>query len=481
VTDVPRTGDPSGSSPPPPGAEPDRVPHPHASVDQVVDAVMPRAGQLRAVPDERSDSLASLGLQLYRMAAVQSAVPMLVVSVEGRVAAANDAACALLGRSEAELQSMSLAEVSHPDDVEAGRAALADVLTGDVGHYRATRRYLRPDGSVVHVDASVTLLHDDEGRPVGFFAVAVDETERLVAERRAAEADELLRASMNSLLDPWVFLRPVRDDGGRIVDFVYLEANIAACEHNGLTHDELVGRRLLDLLPGHAGELLEMYAQVIETGVPLAIDDHPFVSPDGSPGWFDNRAVKVGDDGLSFTWKDVTEAHLLRLQLAKRATTDVLTGLANRAGLEDAAERLGAITRGSTERLSVLYLDLDGMKEVNDSLGHPAGDQLLRTVADRIAGTLRSSDTVARLGGDEFVVLAAGIDEDTAASTLAVKIAQAVTRPVHLDGQVIVPTISIGIAVGDLATPFDVLLKKADDQLLARKRDLYGDTGHRRA
>ncbi|MGE3810923.1 MAG: diguanylate cyclase, partial [Candidatus Nanopelagicales bacterium] len=165
----------------------------------------------------------------------------------------------------------------------------------------------------------------------------------------------------------------------------------------------------------------------------------------------------------------------------KRATTDVLTGLANRAGLEDAAERLGAITRGSTERLSVLYLDLDGMKEVNDSLGHPAGDQLLRTVADRIAGTLRSSDTVARLGGDEFVVLAAGIDEDTAASTLAVKIAQAVTRPVHLDGQVIVPTISIGIAVGDLATPFDVLLKKADDQLLARKRDLYGDTGHRRA
>ena len=474
MTDVPRTRDTQGSSPAAPPAEEGRVGG-EQSVERVVDAVMPLPGHLRSVPDERTDPLAQLGLQLYRMAALQSSVPMLVVSVQGLVAAANPAACALLGRSEDELKSMSLAEMSHPDDVEAGRASLARVLLGDTPHYRATRRYIRPDGSVVHVDASVSLLRDDEGRPVGFFAIAVDETVRIEAERRAAEADELLRASMNSLLDPWVFLRPIRDDAGRIVDFVYVEANAVACEHNGLPHDELVGRRLLELLPGHAGELLDMYAAVVDSGVPLAIDDHPFVGPDGTPGWFDNRAVRIGEDGLSFTWKDVTEQHLLRQQLAKRATTDTLTGLANRAGLEDAAERLGVISRGSTERISVLFLDLDGMKDVNDTLGHPAGDQLLRTVADRIAGTLRSSDTVARLGGDEFVVLAAGIDEDTAASTLAVKIAQAVTRPVHIDGQVLVPTISIGIAVGDSATPFEVLLKKADDQLLARKRDLYGE------
>jgi len=124
------------------------------------------------------------------------------------------------------------------------------------------------------------------------------------------------RAVLDSLLDPHVILEAVREDGP-IVDFVYTAANEAACVYNGLTHDELIGSRLLHLLPGHsAAGLVGDYARVVETGEPLLIDDLPY-RPEtaASAGWFDVRAVKLGES-ISYTWRDVTDRHLAQESLA---------------------------------------------------------------------------------------------------------------------------------------------------------------------
>jgi diguanylate cyclase (GGDEF)-like protein/PAS domain S-box-containing protein len=137
-----------------------------------------------------------------------------------------------------------------------------------------------------------------------------DVHEELRAERAQA------RAVLDSLLDPHVILEAVREDG-RIVDFVYTSANDAACVYNGMTHDQLIGSRLLHLLPGHGDSgLLADYVRVVETGEPLLIDDLPY-QPEtaASAGWFDVRAVKLGDS-ISYTWRDVTDRHLAQESLA---------------------------------------------------------------------------------------------------------------------------------------------------------------------
>ena len=119
----------------------------------------------------------------------------------------------------------------------------------------------------------------------------------------------VLRAILDSELDPRVVLASVRDDRGQIVDFLYTEANTAACEYNKLPREELVGSRLLALLPGHLGTgLLRMYADVVETSEPLILNDFSYEQElrGGQQTYFDIRAVRVGD-GFSATWRDVSD------------------------------------------------------------------------------------------------------------------------------------------------------------------------------
>ena len=186
----------------------------------------------------------------------------------------------------------------------------------------------------------------------------------------------------------------------------------------------------------------------METGVPLELDDAPYGSElsDGRIRYFDNRAVKVGD-GISFTWRDVTERVEQRQRLARQALTDPLTGLANRQRLLDAMDEACGRVEGSGGAAALLYCDLDGLKAINDRLGHEAGDIVLRAVGDRMRGAVRTADVVARLGGDEFVVLAEGIRDDESALALALKVADAVTRPLLVSGEELLPRISFGVAV----------------------------------
>ena len=117
------------------------------------------------------------------------------------------------------------------------------------------------------------------------------------------------RRVVDGLFDPYVLLMAIRNEQGAIVDFVYTEANAAACEFNGLPYEQLVGSRLLDILPGHAGTgLFQRYIDVVETGTALRIEGFAYDQElrGGVTHWFNVQAVKVGD-GLSYTWRDVTD------------------------------------------------------------------------------------------------------------------------------------------------------------------------------
>jgi len=180
------------------------------------------------------------------------------------------------------------------------------------------------------------------------------------------------------------------------------------------------------------------------------------------------RDADVG--GLVFTVRDVTERKNFERQLAHQAFNDETTGLANRPLFRDRVEHAIARTRDAGSPLSVLFLDIDDFKTVNDTLGHGAGDELLRIVGGRIANESRAIDTTARLGGDEFAIL---IEDGgyLAASHLAERLLAVIPAPIELDGRQLSVTASIGLAEAERGseTTTDTLLRKADVAMYAAK------------
>lgn len=257
----------------------------------------------------------------------------------------------------------------------------------------------------------------------------------------------------------------VKDRGSRFV-----LANRAVAEDLGLSPKELIGKTDFDLHPpALAARFFADEQGVIERQQPL-IDIEEFVVDAAGhqkhlltsklPLRDDNGAV-VGIVGIS---RDVTDRKRAEDQIHHMAHHDALTGLPNRTLLLD---RLGQALRQaarSKTTLTVVFIDLDNFKTVNDSLGHAAGDALLKTIAGRLVRTVRNTDTVARLGGDELVLLIGDDDERGAvAHKMLDRVRKAISEPVTINGHAFHVSASVGLATspGDGEEP-EALLKHAD-------------------
>lgn len=170
------------------------------------------------------------------------------------------------------------------------------------------------------------------------------------------------------------------------------------------------------------------------------------------------------------TWRDITEHKHAVARIRQLAHFDVLTGLPNRTLLTDRVNQATSYAQRNEEALTLMFFDLDRFKNVNDSLGHDTGDQLLIQVAHRIQSTLREEDTIARIGGDEFVLLLPSTNAD-AASRVAEKVLQLFTQPFQIGNHSLTITPSIGIAVyPEDGADFEKMLKSADIAMYRAKR-----------
>jgi diguanylate cyclase (GGDEF)-like protein/PAS domain S-box-containing protein len=183
--------------------------------------------------------------------------------------------------------------------------------------------------------------------------------------------------------------------------------------------------------------------------------------------------VMVKGDGYLMTMEDVTDRKAAAAQIAHMAHHDALTGLPNRVRfLDKLGEAIAHSRRGGSH--AVLYLDLDHFKAVNDTLGHPIGDGLLRQVAQRLRDQIRDTETVARLGGDEFALVLA-IEQPSDASGLADRLIHAICQPYDIEGHKVTIGTSVGIAlVPDDGEDADTLMKNADMALYSAKADGRG-------
>jgi diguanylate cyclase (GGDEF)-like protein/PAS domain S-box-containing protein len=198
---------------------------------------------------------------------------------------------------------------------------------------------------------------------------------------------------------------------------------------------------------------------------------------DGSYRWFEHRATACRDKdgsllGIEGLMIDMTERKAAEQKIAELARTDPLTGLANRRAFLDRLALAFAEARRGGPDCAVLCMDLDRFKDINDTYGHPAGDRLLRIVAERLAGSLRETDLAARFGGDEFIVLQTDLADATGAAVLAQKIRGAIAAPCTFADSEAYVSASVGIALHTAAAASpEELLSQADQALYRAKQE----------
>ncbi len=243
----------------------------------------------------------------------------------------------------------------------------------------------------------------------------------------------------------------------------FLAVNQAFCRFLGRRADELIGASYLLVMPPNEAAILSS-----------APSERRFVHADGHTRWARTSSVVIGDGGVArllLCIDDVSDERRSDQSLVHAALHDSLTDLPNRRLLHDRLRTALARTDRSKSMLAVMFLDLDGFKEINDSLGHDAGDELLVTVSRNLSSVLRGADTIARLGGDEFVVVCEDVSDEDDLQLVADRLLAAVRTPVTLRGRSLVVTASMGIAIaGAMTEGSHDLLRLADTAMYQAKR-----------
>jgi diguanylate cyclase (GGDEF)-like protein/PAS domain S-box-containing protein len=369
----------------------------------------------------------------------------------------------------------------HAEDAAKARAALVRVLKGEDAEYDVELR-LRTRGGIwkwLHARGRVT-ERDADGRATRMSGIIADIDARKRAEAALVEADQRFR-DVAAVSSEYVW------EADAEWRYTYLSERVEALI--GYPRAELLGRQLWEFLPlgeerairawlashgGHEGE---------QGGRPFRDLVHRVMTKSGGVIWQSLAGVPLTDAegrwiGYRGTAADVTSRKHDEARIEQLATRDALTGLANRSLLaERTAQAILGAARGRSQ-LALLAIDLDRFNLVNDSLGHAAGDALLRAVAERLANALRREDTLARLGGEDFALLWNGLKSREEAAALGERLLAILGRPFTIEGRTLTVGASIGIALYPRdGRDFSELLKQADAAMYHAKES--GGAGFR--
>jgi len=402
----------------------------------------------------------------FRLLFDSNPLPMWVYDCETlRFLAVNDAALKHYGYSREQFLTMTILDIRPPEmREEVEREVRVQIERGSGRLWQHTKA----DGSSITVEVFTRGL-SHEGRSAALVAV-LDVTERMRTESELRQTRAFLDAVVENI-PAMLFVKEAKEH--RFILF-----NKAGEELLGVPRAELIGRNDHDLFPKReADQFVARDRAVLQSGELQITEEERIHTPHNGLRLLRTKKIAIPDDsgrpkyllGIS---EDITERKRAEGRITHMAHHDSMTGLANRVLLRERLEHALGRMLEQESRLAVLYVDLDFFKDVNDALGHPVGDALLRMAAERLRGCVREGDTVARLGGDEFAIIQDSIRDDEQATDLAKRIAAVINAPFQVEGHDVALSASIGIALAprDGSDP-DTLLKFADMALYAAKTD----------
>jgi diguanylate cyclase (GGDEF)-like protein/PAS domain S-box-containing protein len=400
-----------------------------------------------------------------------------MTDTQGRFIAVNEPfakACGIviddiLGKTGREIWALELAKTYCREDERVRRT----------GRRSAAKIEQMNSGVSTWYESSISPIFGSDGIVVGTVGLASDITERIESEKALQDAEERARLLLDHSTEGIFGI----DAEGRTT-FV----NPAAAQMLGYSVEELIGR------PSHAmlhhaypdgAPMPESESRMLKaarTGKRFHVEDEVLWRKDGTSfpvEYHSNPIYRAGElYGAVVTFHDISERREAEQQIRHMAFHDALTHLPNRRLFMDRLEQQLALIRRYGHKVALHLLDLDHFKDVNDTMGHPVGDSLLKEVAIRLQGVIRESDTLARLGGDEFAVLQVHVDHHPEVAAMASNLLAAMREPFSVSGRNIVTSTSIGtvICAATSEIPADDVLAHADVALYNAKesgRDDY--------
>ncbi|MBK1663335.1 GGDEF domain-containing protein [Rhodospirillum rubrum] len=413
-----------------------------------------------------------------------------VVDGDDRIVMANVAAGRILGYTQDDLIGACAHALFHarsaddPDPVPLDECRLNRAVRErraaflDVGHFR------HRSGRIIAVEVSCNPVTDtlaEEGRRGGVLGwlfdgdgaegapgtllsmvTFVDITARRESEAAVIKLSHAVEQSSASI---------VITDADGLIEY----ANPAFTKISGYTAQEAIGRRPSILKSGLVpAETYRALWQTITNGGEWRGEFHNR-RKDGTLYWEMASISPIRDARGQITnfvavKDDVTERKAIESELYHRANYDALTGLPNRQLLLDRVSTALDLARRHDRRVAVMFMDIDRFKQINDSMGHAAGDVLLKQAASRLAAVLRPQDTLGRLGGDEFLVVAPGLRWESEATALASRLLDVARRPFTIDGREVYVSVSIGVSLGPVdGTTAQALMRNADAAMYLAK------------
>jgi diguanylate cyclase (GGDEF)-like protein/PAS domain S-box-containing protein len=396
---------------------------------------------------------------------------ILMLDPHGHITTWNEGAQRIKGYSSEEIIGQHFSKFYTREAVEKNHPDQELEIATKLGRYEEEGWRVKKDGSQFWANVVITSVRDSAGQLLGFAKVTRDITERkLFADALFAEK-ERAQVTLNSIGDAVI----CTDISGKIT-FV----NLVAERMTGWSRQQAAGR----LMPEVFHILNAADRETIPNPMDLAVKqnrtmslplDSILIRRDGAEVPIEDSVSPIHDRegkvaGAVIVFRDVSATRAMTLQMTHTAQHDFLTGLPNRMLLNDRIEQAIALAPRHGKTSAVLFLDLDGFKHINDSLGHSIGDKLLQSIAKRLVTCVRAADTVSRQGGDEFVVLLSEMAQPEDAAITARRMLQAVAEPHLIDHHDLHVTASIGVSVfPDDGQDAETLIKNADTAMYQAK------------
>ena len=387
-------------------------------------------------------------------------VAMVLSRPDGTFEYVNPALLDLLGYSEEDIYRPNVI-ITHPDDVSLNKELRSQLQENPFSPITTEKRYLHKSGRIIEGLLTMVAEPDNNGDVKRFIAQIIDLTEQKHTQRKLQIFKNLVQRSTDCIyvVDP---------ESGR-----FLDANQQSVEKLGYSHDEILNLAVKDVEAVMVDERAwRKHIEAMRFSKRMLVEGK-HIRKDGTSFPVEVSVSHVEQEQREYLFvvaRDITERKQNEELIWKQANFDSLTGLPNRSMLNDRLQETIKNAKRQDQKVAVLSLDLDRFKEVNDTLGHAVGDQLLIEASRRIEQCVREVDTVARMGGDEFVIVLGSMENISNVERVVKQILYLLEQPFLLGLNKSYVSASIGIAIfPNDANSVDSLLRHSDQAMYAAK------------